>query len=86
MPCSEIAECADCLESFCLTCDIDAGKCPDCSSHLCEGCKELAVDDRRGRCYTCDDPELADTTLPQWVREGGMKKRWLRPGGADHRT
>jgi hypothetical protein len=81
MPCSEIRQCTDCLEQFCLTCDIDFKVCPDCSESLCEDCAELAVDDRRGRCFTCDDPELADNSFPQWVTEGGMKKRWLRPNG-----
>lgn len=79
MPCSEIAECCDCLEHFCLTCD-EPGKCPDCDGAMCQDCKEMSIEDRRGRCYSCDDPDLADTSFPQWVREGGMKRRWLRPG------
>lgn len=77
---SNIHQCTDCLDHFCETCDFNAKRCPDCEEMLCEACADLSIDTRRGRCYSCDDPELADNSFPQWVREGGMKKRWTQPG------
>jgi hypothetical protein len=81
MPSSEILQCVDCLEHFCTTCDFESKRCPDCGEPMCQECAEFALDTRRGRCFTCDDPELADNSFPQWVRDGGMKKRWQRPNG-----
>ena len=64
MPNSEISECTDCIEPFCLTCDFEFGRCPDCGGRLCQECAASALEERRGRCLSCDDPELATVQFP----------------------
>jgi hypothetical protein len=50
---SEIQQCADCCENFCLTCDDEWRSCPDCSDRLCTECAAISLDMRLGRCISC---------------------------------
>lgn len=64
MASSDIWQCTDCNEPFCIVCDFEHGHCPDCHEALCEACFALARETRRNRCYSCDDPELATVQFP----------------------
>lgn len=71
MPASETRECCDCMQQFCLTCD-EGSHCPDCGLALCDECRQLADDDRCGRCYQCvdDDPYVGTVQFPNQRRIG----------------
>ena len=79
MASSVIVECCDCGEDFCTTCDVESSNCSDCKQPLCEGCAELALETRRNRCYSCDDPELTVIRYPAQGAEFKLHKRYTKP-------
>lgn len=76
---SVIVECADCGENFCTTCDLESSNCSDCKQPLCEACAEIALDERKNRCYSCHDPELSVVRYPAQGKDFKLHKHYHAP-------